>query len=66
VATSPLVISPLHCRGLGIEEVETTPTIHEDTRQVGLADDWVDDKGKMSWLQNVVRVILFVESDHSL
>jgi hypothetical protein len=33
---------------------------------VGLADDWDDNKGKTSWLQNVVRVILSIKIDRSL
>ena len=51
---------------LRVEEVEAVPAFHEDTRQVGLADDWVNNKGEAPRLQNVVGETLSVESDHSL
>jgi hypothetical protein len=59
---------PYGVAGLDVEEVEVAPAIHEDLRQVGLAADRVDDKGKTSWLQNVVGAIflskMIAVSDH--
>ena len=48
---------------LGIEEVEASPTVHEDARQAGLTNDRIYDKGEALRLWNVVGVILSIESD---
>ena len=52
-----------HIKRLGIPDVEAATTIHEDSRQVGLATDRVNDKEEVSRLRNVVGVILHIESD---
>jgi hypothetical protein len=52
--------------GLGVNDVKTTASVHEDLGEASVGDDGVDDKWVDPRIGDVVGVVIMVESDGRL
>jgi hypothetical protein len=57
---------PLEVQGLSIDDVEVATSIHKNLGEPSIADDGVDDKWLLLWVQDVVRVVILVDGDGSI
>jgi hypothetical protein len=49
--------------GLGVDDVETAASVHEDLGEPDVADDGVDNERVLSWARHAVGVVTLVEGD---
>src|SRR5690242_11469862 len=56
-------IDPQEPEGLGVDDVETVASVHEDLSEPSVADDRVDNEWVPSWAWYVARVVALVEGD---
>jgi hypothetical protein len=49
--------------GLGVDDVETAASVHEDLGEPGVVDDRIDNELVPSWARHAVGVVALVEGD---
>jgi hypothetical protein len=54
---------PHEFQGFCVDDVEAAASIHEDPGESGVADDRVDDERVLSWVWNVILVVISIEGD---
>ena len=56
-------IDPQEPEGLGVDDVETVASVHEDLSEPSVADDRVDNERVPSWAWYAVGVVALVKGD---
>jgi hypothetical protein len=59
-------LDPQEVEGLSIDDVEAASAIHEYLGEVRVGDDGINNKRVDSWIRDVVRMVITVESDGHL
>jgi hypothetical protein len=59
----PQTDQPQEFQGLGVDDVKTAASVHEDFGEPNVADDRIDDERVPSWAWHKVRVVASVEGD---